>query len=194
MARAGYAPDSFGHNAGLPQILKLSAMDSYVFMRPGPHEKSLPGRLFWWQGPDGSRVLTHRILFEYTSWGDDLELHVERCAAELKAPVEELMCFYGVGNHGGGPTRTNIDSLHRLQARSDLPELVFSSPEGYFAAVTEQGWDLPVVEGELQHHASGCYAAHSGIKRWNRQSENLLLAAEKWAAVGPDRGRAGLPG
>ncbi len=41
-----------------------------------------------------------------------------------------------------------------------------------------------MVEGELQHHASGCYAAHSGIKRWNRQAENLLLAAEKWAAVG----------
>ncbi len=182
--RVGYAPDSFGHNAGLPQILKHSGMGSYIFMRPGPHEKNLPGRLFWWQGADGSLVLTHQILYEYAAWGGDLDLHVERCAAELKAPVEELMCFYGVGNHGGGPTRENIDSLHRLQSQSGLPELVFSSPEKYFASAAAHDWDLPVVQGELQHHASGCYAAHSGIKRWNRQAENALLAAEKWAAIG----------
>ncbi len=75
--------------------------------------------------------MAHQILYEYATWGDDLEPHVERCAAELKAPVEELMCFYGVGNHGGGPTRANIASLHRLQAGADLPELVFSSPERY---------------------------------------------------------------
>ena len=193
-ARVGYAPDSFGHNAGLPQILKLSALDSYIFMRPGPHEKSLPGRLFWWQGADGSRVAAHQILFTYATWGDDLAPHVERCAAELNAPVEELMCFYGVGNHGGGPTRANIASLHRLQDRSDLPGLVFSSPERYFAAVTAQNWDLPVVTGELQHHASGCYAAHSGIKRWNRRSENMLLAAEKWAAVGQVAAGQAYPG
>ncbi len=153
-------------------------------------KKPLPGRLFWWQGADGSRVMAHRILYEYASWGDDLEQHVERCAAELKAPVEELMCFYGVGNHGGGPTRANIASLHTLQARGDLPELVFSSPEGYFTEVAERGWDLPVVEGELQHHASGCYAAHSGHQaleppgRKPAPGRGKMGGSRTWTAVG----------
>lgn len=183
MARVGYAPDSFGHNGNLPQILNKSGMDFYVFMRPSPHEKALPGRLFWWQSEDGSRVLAFRIPFEYCSWGKELDLHVERCAAEIKSPVEALMCFYGVGNHGGGPTQENLASLHRLQLRPDLPHLVFGTMEGYFNEVESQGWDLPVVTSDLQHHASGCYAAHSEVKRWNRRAENLLLSAEKWAAA-----------
>src|SRR5690606_1936846 len=58
------------------------------------------------------------------------------------------------------------------------PELVFSTPNHFFAAVAERDWDLPVVHHDLQHHASGCYAAHSGVKAWNRRAENLLMMAE----------------
>ncbi len=182
-ATVGYNVDSFGHHAMLPQLLKKSGLDSYVFMRPGPHEKALPGRLFWWESDDGSSVLTYQIPFTYCTWGADLEPHVRRCAEEGLQPVDELMCFYGVGNHGGGPTRENINSIERLQGEPDLPQLVFSTPERYFAAVRERGWTLPVVHDEMQHHASGCYAAHSGVKRWNRKAETLLLVAEKWSAV-----------
>src|SRR5215211_824412 len=49
MARVGYNVDSFGHHAMLPQILKQSGMDYYVFTRPSPQEKGLPSRLFWWE-------------------------------------------------------------------------------------------------------------------------------------------------
>ena len=57
IATVGYNVDPFGHNAMLPQLLKRAGMDSYVFMRPGPHEYRLPGPIFWWRSPDGSRVL-----------------------------------------------------------------------------------------------------------------------------------------
>ena len=107
-------------------------------MRPGPHEQALPSRLFDWQGNDGSSVLTFRIPFEYCTWGKDLELHVRRCASELSGNLGELMCFYGVGNHGGGPTRENLASIRRLQAAEDLPDLIFSSPEQYFDTVDKQ--------------------------------------------------------
>jgi alpha-mannosidase len=46
-ARVGYNVDSFGHSGMLPQILKQSGLDCYVFMRPSPQEKGLPGRPFW---------------------------------------------------------------------------------------------------------------------------------------------------
>lgn len=182
-ARVGYAVDSFGHNATLPQLLRLSGLDFYVFMRPGPHEKGLPGRLFWWEANDGSRVLAYRLPFSYATWGDNVEPHIRRCAAEMKPPIDELACFYGVGNHGGGPTQENLATIRRLGEDPELPMLRFSTLTDFFERVEEKGWPLPVVHDELQHHASGCYAAHSGVKRWNRQAENALLRAEIWAAV-----------
>ena len=182
-AKVGYNVDSFGHNAMLPQILKKSGMDYYVMMRPMPNEKGLPGRLFWWESDDGSRVLTFRILFEYLSWGKDLEGHVRRTLGEFKEPLDDLMLFYGVGNHGGGPTKENIESIRRLNGELDLPKLEFATPDRYFKDMESSGIAFPVVHDDLQHHASGCYAAHSGIKQWNRQAENRLIAAEKFSAL-----------
>ena len=183
MARVGYCPDSFGHNATLPQILKHSGLDFYVFMRPGPHENGDLHHLFWWEADDGSRVLTYRIPFTYATWGPGLEAQVRRCADELGADFDALMCFYGVGNHGGGPTQENLALIRALDEDADLPRLAMASPEQFFGVVSARNTDFPVVHDELQHHASGCYAVHSGIKRWNRQAENALLAAEKWSAI-----------
>lgn len=182
-AKVGYNVDSFGHHAMLPQILKKSGMDFYIFMRPNPQEKGLPGRLFWWESDDGSRVLAFRIPFEYCTSGKDIEKHVRRNAGELRPPFNELMCFYGVGNHGGGPTRENLASIRRLNADPRFPTLVFSTPNRFFAEISEKDLPFPVVHDDLQHHASGCYAAHSGIKKWNRQAENLLLTAEKFSIL-----------
>ena len=183
IATIGYAIDSFGHNGMLPQILKKCGLDSYVFMRPGPHEKELPGHLFWWEADDGSRVLAFRILHRYLSQDDSLVQHIRECAQALVPPVTDLMCFYGVGNHGGGPTCKTLAAIRQLQADPNLPDLILSAPDRFFAEIRKQGLSLPVVHEELQHHASGCYAAHSGIKRWNRQAENLLLAAEKLSTL-----------
>jgi len=182
-SRVGYAIDSFGHNVQLPQILKKSGMVAYVFMRPGPHEKDLPGRLFWWESIDDARVLAYQIPHSYCVWGERLAPHIGQCAEELGHPINEMMCFYGVGNHGGGPTIENIKCIGRLAGDPDLPRLAFSTPARFFESVSSDGWELPVVRDELQHHASGCYAAHSGIKRWNRLAENALLSAEKWSTV-----------
>jgi alpha-mannosidase len=185
IATVGFNPDSFGHHGMLPQLLTKSGLDAYVFMRPADHERALPSRTFWWESADGSRVLAFRIPYEYGSWGKELDEHVDRCAAELRPPETEMMCFYGVGNHGGGPTQENLASIRRLQqeGRADRPRLEMSDPGRFFAAVRASGVEPPVVHGELQHHARGCYAAHSGIKRWNRRAEQRLLDAERLSVV-----------
>ncbi len=144
-ARVGYNVDSFGHNGMLPQLLTKSGLDYYVFMRPEPHEKGLPGDLFWWEPDDGSRVLAFRISFGYCTTGEDLEKHVRRCAGEIKDPFERMMCFYGVGNHGGGPTRMNIESILRLNADPGFPELIFDTPDGFFELVSASGLPFPTV-------------------------------------------------
>ncbi len=183
IARVGYCPDSFGHNATLPQILKRSGLDFYVFMRPGPHENPDLPHLFWWEADDGSRVLTYRIPYAYGTSGAQLEAHIRRCSELLAADPQASLCFYGVGNHGGGPTRENLALIHALGEDASLPMLTMALPEPVFVILSEQRIRLSVVHDELQHHASGCYAAHSGVKRWNRQAEQALLAAEKWSTL-----------
>src|SRR5438105_4479817 len=190
-ATVGYNVDSFGHSAMLPQILRKSGMTSYVFLRPQPHELGLPSRLFWWESDDGSRVLACRIPYEYCTWGRELHQHVRKCMAELKAPLDELLCFYGVGNHGGGPTRENLRSIRELDRDPALPALSFSTPTRFFESLRHKDVPLPVVHDELQHHARGCYSVHSGVKQWNRRAENLLLTAEKFAVLA--RHCTGLP-
>lgn len=176
-ATVGYNVDSFGHPASLPQILRKSGLTGYVFMRPQPQERKLPARTFAWESADGSRVTAFRVPFEYGASGDALVSHIERCAVELEESASGLMCFFGVGNHGGGPTRANLETIDRMAADSRV-ELRFSSPERFFEEIEKRVAPLPVVHDELQHHASGCYAAHSGIKQWNRNAENRLLTAE----------------
>jgi len=185
MARVGYNVDSFGHNGALPQILMKSGLESYVFMRPGPHEKNLPGHLFWWEGIDGTRILTFRIIGPYCTWEGDLVNQISRVRELAETEDIDLMCFYGVGNHGGGPTKENLASIRQAMAgdNGDGPVIRYSSPEIYFDEIRALRPDIPVVRDDLQHHASGCYAAHSQVKAMNRRLEHELEAAEKLAAM-----------
>ncbi len=183
MAKTGYNVDSFGHNGSLPQILKKSGMDNYVFMRPMPLEKGLPGRIFKWRSMDGSEVMTYRIPYEYCTWGKDLEKYTDRLKCELTDGEDELMMFYGVGNHGGGPTKENINSIHALNEREDMPVMEMETTASFFDHIRKNGKEYPVFIGDLQHHASGCYSVMSRVKRENRRAEDKLVEAESWSSI-----------
>lgn len=146
-AKSGYNVDSFGHNGSLPQILKLSGMDNYVFMRPMKNEKDLPTDLFLWESPDGSQVCAFRISDSY-SLGKNIDV-----IKEYKAKADEIgqdtMAFFGIGNHGGGPSIKMIDEINRL----NLPDTAYSTPDDFFAGIDRES--LPVIKDELQLHAIG---------------------------------------
>ncbi|NUT54585.1 MAG: alpha-mannosidase, partial [Thermoleophilia bacterium] len=145
----------------------------------------LEAPIFWWESPDGSRVLAYRIPHEYCAPKDDIGEHVEKAVATLPDSDEDYAVFYGVGNHGGGPTIANLEQIARLGLRP-------SSLRAFFDAAARNG-SRPVVRGELQHHGPGCYTTHSGIKRWNRRAENLLQRAEKWCAIADSLGARPYP-
>ncbi|MEA4822610.1 MAG: glycoside hydrolase family 38 C-terminal domain-containing protein [Clostridiaceae bacterium] len=176
-ATVGYNVDSFGHSVSLPKLLRAAGMDAYVFMRPGDHEKELP-TLFWWESPDGSRVLTTKINATYGDRLDDLPAALERL--RVSYPGDSAPLFYGVGNHGGGPTVKMIETIRAF--RNDTDTLIFSDPRR-FADAARSLPDLPVVRDDLQHHASGCYSTLSAHKKANRTAEARLLAAERWDTV-----------
>lgn len=173
-AKTGYNVDSFGHNGALPKILKASGMDNYVFMRPFYDEQDCPHTLFNWESDDGSSVCTYRI-----PWFYNYDLQKMECFKKLKDKAEEdntdYMAFYGVGNHGGGPTIALIDAINKL----DIDDMVYSTPDEYFNDINTKNTNLPVIKTDLQHHARGCYSAESYVKKANRQCENNLIAAEK---------------
>ena len=180
-AQIGYNPDSFGHPGTLPQILKLEGLRAYVFMRPGSHEKELPADLFWWEGADGTRLLTYRIPFSY-GFNSHLPEALRHFITDLREPTRNLMFFYGAGDHGGGPARENIQSILDMQKTPGAPRLTFSTPERYFDEVNKLP-DLPVVADDLQHHSVGCYTAVAEIKKNNRAAEAALATGEKLAAL-----------
>lgn len=185
-AKVGYNPDSFGHPGSLPQILKLEGMEDYVFMRPGVREKKVPGNLFWWKGIDGSRVLDYRIPLSYNDDNLSIEPQMRRTMEELRPqPLRDAMEFYGIGDHGGGPTKANMASIRQIQSEAGAPKVLYSTPDRYFAEVRQSlGADIPELNDDLQHHSVGCYTAESSIKKGNRAAEAALVTAEKLSAVG----------
>lgn len=182
-AHTGFNVDSFGHNAILPQILSKSGIKYYVFLRPEPHEKALPSQIFKWVAPDGSSVIAYRIYKSYCTSGRDISEHVRECISLYDDRHDELMCFYGVGNHGGGPTKENLDTIKRLTAEPDAPQMIFSTPDRFFEKLMAKNPVMPEVKDELQMHAVGCYTAVSSVKQMNRHAENALISAEKFSAL-----------
>ena len=185
ICHTGYNVDSFGHNGNMPQLLRKGGMYTYIMMRPSTSEnKDMPENLFWWDGPDGSRVLNYRIPTGYANNG---VFSIDRALSHLdktvKATGHGMMLFYGVGNHGGGPTKGDIEYLIANMERDGFAQLEFSSPDEYFEQMCAQKLDLQTWTDDFQHHASGCYSATSLVKQLNRRCENILGAAEAWDTV-----------
>lgn len=175
--KTGYNPDSFGHCAYLPKFLREAGCENYIFMRPQTHEKDLP-TVFRWQSPSGEEVLVARIIGScYNSDPDEglLSYRLRETIDRADRRYGHAMCFIGVGDHGGGPARREIEWI--AKHRGDYPgvKVVFSHPDAFFAALRASGVEPPLVVGELQHHAVGCYTALSRIKREVRLTEDALV-------------------
>ena len=175
-----YNVDSFGHAATLPGCLRAAGQKYYVMMRPQEHEMPLPARLFRWRGfPKGPEVVVFRIAGAYCTGGSAVNPdHIRRACTELPKGVAHTMCFIGVGDHGGGMTAKLIEWVRDNAESIDGCRLVFSSPARFFKAVSAHERKLPLVTGELQMHAVGCYTVERGIKTRVRRAEHLLRQAE----------------
>jgi alpha-mannosidase len=155
-------------------------------MRPGVNEKKVPGNLFWWKGIDGSRILDYRIPISYDDGNPTIAPQMQRTIAELTPrPLRDAMEFFGVGDHGGGPTKVNMISIREIQSEPGAPKILYSTPDQYFAEIrgTYRG-DIPELNDDLQHHSVGCYTAEASVKKGNREAEASLVTAEKLSAVG----------
>ena len=191
-AVTGYNVDSFGHTGSLPKIFAGAGIQNYVMMRPDKRENpDAPGSLFWWVSDDGSRVLTYRIPNGYgtgtartgLTFEDQPDIIKLRDTQKVASDAgHACMHFYGVGNHGGGPTKVSIELYREARTLPGGEFICDSDPDTYFSEVREMRTH-PEWRKELQHHASLCYSACSEIKHNNRLAENRLTAAETYSVM-----------
>lgn len=187
-ARVGFNPDSFGHAGTLPQLYKKMGIEYYAYMRPdATREMDYPdGTTFWWEAKDGSRILACNLQESYNADRETLE-RIARIAdsPHLNPGQTHVLAFYGVGNHGGGPTKRAIEQILEAQRRPDMPNTRFSTLMDYFQEFLAASADnpIPVITRDLQHHARGCYSVHAEVKRMNRRAEHALMIGERLAAV-----------
>ena len=199
--KIGWNPDSFGYNWQLPQIYKKSGMDYFVTQKLlWAHEfTTFPYKLFWWEAPDGSRLLTYfpgnyAGGIDTESLGLDLSVWGPAIYGSKASEHPETMHLYGVGDHGGGPTRTMLDNATRLMSPNAVfPKLELDTAKGFFDDLEKRlpGMKVPTWKDELyfQYHR-GVMTTQAETKRRIRRSEETLLNAEKFSSLASLYGRA----
>jgi len=152
--RIAWAADSFGHSAGLPEILANSHMEGFAFSRPFKNELELSGDAFWWQSASGKRVLAFRITEDY--YGSERQNIVAKLDSNLRrmkqSEAGDYASFFGLGNHDGGPIRRHLADIAAWQEAHPEVEARFSTLHRFFEALQQNGAELPTFEGEL----NGC--------------------------------------
>jgi alpha-mannosidase len=179
----GYNVDSFGHIASLPDILADHGYTGYVFRRPEQHQVALPGNTFVWQGVRGAEVTAFRIAPGYVANFADLTGQVEIAIESTSPELGHTMCFYGVGNHGGGPSKAMIEWILEHRHGFAGHELVFSTPQAFMEAIAVRRAELPRITSELQQTFPGCYSVMHDIKSEQRHAEQLLDQAGRAVAI-----------
>lgn len=160
--------DSFGHSRGLVQILKATGFDSYLFMRPAKFKGS-----FMWEGFDGSRIPALNVI----SYSSHKEAALEKAKTYIESQDSEVgLCLWGIGNHGGGPSRVDLENINAFINETDI-EIIHSYAENFFADLNMQ--KLPIIDRSLAHAMVGCYTTMALIKQANRRLENKIAVTEK---------------
>ena len=210
--RIGWNPDSFGYTWQLPQIYKKSGVDYFVTQKMTWNDTNqLPFKLFWWESPDGSKVLAY-FPHDYVNLSmSPTRLSGDLTAAREKSPgMTEMLDLYGIGDHGGGPTRAILDEGFHWAAPGHItPKYEFGSAQSFFSSVEKQiapdskEWnyqsiakgytppaaiagkvDIPTWKSELyfEYHR-GVMTTQANHKRNMRESEEQVINAEKWSSL-----------
>ncbi|MCL2831959.1 MAG: hypothetical protein FWD78_02205 [Treponema sp.] len=169
-----FSPDTFGHSANIPEI------DSYGGVKFMYHCRALSERyvLYRWQSPSGSEILSYCEPFWYNS-GITAEIGCGVTELEsLCGGLKTSLIVYGVGDHGGGPTRRDIEQIIEIGGWPVFPKVKFGTLHEYFNAAQAVRDKVPLINKEINYMFTGCYTTQSRIKLGNRKGEAALLDAE----------------
>ena len=191
--KLGWNPDSFGYNANMPQFYRNAGIDAFITQKIGWNEKNVfPHRIFWWEAPDGSRILSY-FPFDYVNEVDDAYRLVDWLRQhDANTGFRKMFVLFGVGDHGGGPSLEMLDRIDKLRKLDVFPSIEYGTAAQYIAWLRGQDLStLPVWKDELylEYH-QGTYTTQARMKASNRRSEALLTSAEKFSTLATRLGSA----
>ncbi len=184
--KIGWNPDSFGYNWNMPQFYRSAGIDAFITQKISWNDSNVfPHRLFWWESPDGSRILSY-FPFSYSAEVDDPFQLVDWLRQyEANTGFTKLMVLFGVGDHGGGPTPEMLQRIEKLSQLYIYPRVEYGTSTGYLNWVRSHDLKaLPVWRDELylEYHR-GTFTTQAAVKKYNRELETLLITLEKFACM-----------
>ncbi|XP_053810611.1 alpha-mannosidase 2C1 isoform X1 [Vidua chalybeata] len=176
-----WLPDTFGYSAQLPQLMRGCGIQRFLTQKLSWNlVNSFPHHTFFWEGIDGSQVLTH------FPPGDSYGMHgrVEEMLKTVKnnkdkGRVNHSAFLFGFGDGGGGPTQKMLDRMKRMSNTDGLPRVQISTPDQLFSVLEKESSQLCTWVGELflELH-NGTYTTQAQIKKGNRECERILHDVE----------------
>jgi alpha-mannosidase len=181
-----WIPDVFGYPATLPQIFQHGGCSRFITQKLSWNKENLfPHSTFWWEGIDGTRVLTHFPPVDtYNAEITPAEVRFgERNFNDHGWSNWSLMPF-GHGNGGGGPTREMMERARRMADLDGVSPIEVGTVEQFFDHVESEAAaeaPVPVWTGELYFEMHrGTLTSQAATKTGNRLCELLLREAELW--------------
>lgn len=172
-----FVPDTFGHNANVPLILADAGV-RYMYHCRG-HEGPC---VYRYASPSGKSVLVYR---EYEWYNGEITPHKFELVPGFckNEGVDTYLCVFGVGDHGGGPSRRDIERINEYKSWPLVPTIRFGTFREFFGILENSGRDFPVYDTERNYLFTGCYTTQTRIKAANRISEARLNEAEALASA-----------
>ncbi|MGI6566197.1 MAG: alpha-mannosidase [Limnochordia bacterium] len=172
-----FEPDTFGHSLNVPEILAAGGIKYYYHCR-GDEDLLLQR----WEAPSGKSVIVYREPFWYLGYvSPDLAIPVPVFCHQHG--INTAMRVYGVGDHGGGPTRRDLERIIDMNTWPIFPTIEFGTFHDFFSVVEKIKDDLPVVKHERNFVFTGCYTSQARIKAANRIGEAALNEAEAFSTL-----------
>jgi alpha-mannosidase len=190
----GWNPDSFGYNYGMPQVYKKCGINAFLTQKLTWNDTNVwPLRAFWWESADDSRIFSY-FPTDYTGKVLSNGL-IQDLAFMMTATGAKRTChLFGIGDHGGGPTRDMLDRADKLSALQPFPRVRHQRMRDFIdelQAELEDKGGAPVYRGELylEYHR-GTFTSQAAIKKGNRDAERLLRRLEIFATAAARLGAA----
>lgn len=169
-----FSPDTFGHSTHIPEINNYGGIKYYYHCRGNADENAL----YRWKAPSGKEILIYKEQYWYNS---AITPHITTGLFDISkrsAGFKTGLIVYGVGDHGGGPTRRDVERALEMMEWPIYPTIEFGTFHDFFHEAESVRDKLPLVDRELNFVFRGCYTTQSRIKKANRKSEAVLADAE----------------
>jgi alpha-mannosidase len=170
-----FEPDTFGHSINIPELLFNAGIKYYY------HCRGYKGyNIYKWLAPSGNYVIAYNEPFWYNSPIDSsVAINVPQFCTKYN--IDTMLKVYGIGDHGGGPTRRDIERIIDMNDWPVFPEFRFGTYHEYFSLLDKNSSNLHEVKKELNFVFTGCYTSQSKLKQANRISEKTLNEAEMFS-------------